>query len=733
MGGGAIDGEFDGAIADEGIRNRADINPEEISNREFSDSQASDEGLSIDAASGDFATTNGDARSHDIANASTFARMPRATAKEKLQAFLEERPAGADASELVGLLFKGAGSDPELGARLIHGLIGGDPNFICDDAAGMWSLRKSVALRIPLHDARFVVVDLETTGGRASAGSIIEIGACRMEGQRITGTFQSLVRPRMPIPRFVTGLTSITNEMVRDAPPIEDVLPAFREFLGDAVMVAHNAPFDHSFLDFEFRRLFGIGLRNPVLCTLRLSRRLLPSLKRRRLDALANHFGLSTEGRHRGLGDARMAAELLSIFIEMAAKMGLNRLDRLIDWNHRGSAGKRVERHVPPEIIAALPRTPGVYLMRNERGDLLYIGKAARLRDRVASYFNGGAASNAKTAELVGHVYAIETRQASSALDAALQEARLIRELKPPYNRMLKSAAPAFFVKLDLSDPFPRVQISTKISARVGVMHLGPFIGRHNLDHATRALSRIVGLRTCSGKLTPDEDFSPCVYGQMGHCAAPCNFTIDEDAYNVRVGRAVAFLRGRSGGLMGELARAREQSAAAMRFEEARRFHRELEALAAFSERVSRLSRVVTENNLVIVIAPPRANSNPAATATISPPPQAIDASQAEKATNPIAYVVLSGRLALTREIDSIGDANAVSAFVADHYDRYRMRPVARGELEAMTIIARWLRERDAADGRLIYLNGATVEPGAILNAPALTEPEALAIVSAAN
>src|SRR5579859_1420022 len=626
MGGGATSGEINGGIGDD-IRYR-------------------DEAAAI---IGETRAVDHETDALAMPSASAFDRMPRASAKEKLLAFLEARPAGADAAELVGLLFKGAGSDPELGARLIHGLIGGDPNFVLDEAAGMWSLRRSVALRVPLLEARFVVVDLETTGGRAAAGSIIEIGACRMEGQRITATFETLVRPRMAIPRFITGLTSITNEMVRDAPPIEDALPPFRDFLGDAVMVAHNAPFDHSFLDFEFRRLFGIGVRNPVLCTLRLSRRLLPSLKRRRLDALADHFGLSTAGRHRGLGDARMAAELLSIFIEMAAKMGLDRLDRLIDWNHRGTAGKRVERHVPPEAIAALPRTPGVYLLRNQRGDLLYIGKAARLRDRVASYFNGGAGRNAKTAELVGHVHAIETRPARSALDAALLEARMIRELKPPYNRMLKSAAPAFFVKLDLSDPFPRLQISQKLSARVGVMNLGPFIGRHNLDHATRGLARLLGLRTCSGKLAPDEDFSPCVYGQMGHCAAPCNFSIDEDAYNERVGRAVAFLRGRCGPLMGELARAREQAASAMRFEEARRYHRELEALSAFSERVSRLSRVVTENNLVIVIAPQ---------AGVHEADASSETETRASCAKPIAYVVLSGRLALIRELDSVAAAD---------------------------------------------------------------------------
>ena len=143
-----------------------------------------------------------------------------------------------------------------------------------------------------------------------------------------------------------------------------------------------------------------MGLKNPVLCTLRLSRRFAPSLRRRRLDALAEHFGLSTEGRHRGLGDARMAAELLSIFLDIAAQSGITRVDRLIDLHCRGAAGRRIERHVAPEAIAALPMAPGVYLMRNERGDLLYVGKARRLRERVASYFNGGMTINVKTADL---------------------------------------------------------------------------------------------------------------------------------------------------------------------------------------------------------------------------------------------------------------------------------------------------------------------------------------------
>jgi DNA polymerase-3 subunit epsilon len=648
--------------------------------------------------------------------AAGFSGNSHLTAREKLYAFLESRPAGADAAELAGLLFKGAASDPELNARLIHGLIGADPNFAFDASTAFWSLRRSANLRIPLDEARFVVVDLETTGGRPAPGSIIEIGAYRVEGRRLTASFQSIVRPMMPIPRFVEGLTSITNEMVLEAPPIEEVLPAFREFLGDAVMVAHNAQFDHSFLDFEFRRLFGIGITNPLLCTIRLSRRLLPSLKRRRLDALAEHFGLSIEGRHRGLGDARMAAELLSIFLEMAARIGTTRLDRLLDWQHRGTSGRRLERHVPPEVVNALPRTPGVYVMRNERGDVLYVGKAARLKDRVASYFNGGIGLNAKTAELVSHVYAIETIHAGSVLEAGLTEARMIRELKPPYNRMLKSAAPAYFVKLNLNDPFPRIQLTQKLGLRLGVMYLGPFIGRRNLDYSVRILARMMGLRTCSGKLAPHPDFSPCIYGQMGHCATPCNGTIGEDNYGDRVRSAISFMRGRVGAVMGELARARDLAATSMRFEEANRHQRELRALSAFADRASRLSRAITENNLVIVIKPCTAPVIGEAETT------------AAKTSNDsrIVYVVLAGRLAMTHRCEGADETSAqaegekIAAFVADNFERYRLRPVARPELEAMTIVARWLRERDSSDGQLMYLNGPKADMTAIAQALAI-------------
>jgi DNA polymerase-3 subunit epsilon len=604
--------------------------------------------------------------------------------REKLHALLQSRPAGATTAELMGSIFAGCGSDPELGDRVVHQLLGGDPAFVYDPEHQLWACREQVALRVPTHEASYVVVDLETSGGAPGGGRIIEIGACRMTGARIEQTYQTLVRPWTRIPGFIAAMTSITNEMVREAPPIEEVLPDFRHFLGESVLVAHNAQFDAAFLDFEFRRLFGVGLRNPVLCTLRLARRLLPSMRRRGLDAMAEYFGLSTAGRHRGLGDARMAAELLSIFLEMAAQMGIRRLDRLLEFQHAGASGRRIERHVPPEAIAALPAAPGVYLMHNERGDVLYVGKARNLKRRVASYFNGGMGLRPKVIELVGHVRSVKTRITPNSLEAALLEARLIRELKPPYNRMLKSSPAAYLVKVDMTDPFPKLSLSTTLSRRAGLLQLGPYIGRRSPRRGLDALVRLMRLRVCAGRLTPDESVSPCVYGQMGRCIAPCNRSVDEDGYDAQVRQAVEFLRGRSAGLLTRLAAARDQASRAMRFEQAQRYQRDLDALAAFAAGERRLSRVVEENNLIIFLGG-------------------------------LAYVVLSGRLAYRSEIDSPQKARELTAFVADNYDRYRGRPPGRDELEPMLIVSRWLRERPADEGRLVFLDGPFIPMQTVL------------------
>src|SRR5579875_2940660 len=577
-------------------------------------------------------------------------RGEKMTLRDKLAAYLAGRIEGAPVEELVGLLFSGTHNDPEFSHRIVQQVLGGDPAFAYDPDHRRWSLVEGLGLRRPLAEAQFVVVDLETRGGRPGADQIIEIGAYRCVGGRILDSFQSLVRPARPIPPFITRMTSISNEDVALAPAISDLLPRFRDFLGDAVLVAHNAQFDLSFLDFEYRRVLGAPLRNPVLCTLRL------------------------------------AAELLGIFLEMLAAQGIKRLDLALEFTQSAVTGRRMERHVRPEVVVALPHQAGVYLMRNERGDVLYVGKARDLKRRVASYFNGGAGTRGKIVDLVSHVFSIETRTTRATLEAALLEAKLIRELKPPYNRQLKTAPQAYFICLDLNDPFARLRVTTKLAARSGWLQLGPFIGRRHPRQAVEVLARWCGLRTCAGRLEIDPARSACIQGQIGHCAAPCNESIDAHSYGRQLERALQFLRGRGGTLLTELVQARDQAAAAMRFHEAARYQRDLQTLQLLTIRERRLSQTVTENNLVIV-------------------------------EGETASVILSGRLAARFELAEPDAPQRISRYVADNYARYQARPITKAELEPMMLVSRWLKERRPDDGRLIFLNGAS------LPLEALTEP----------
>src|SRR5262249_8416783 len=156
-----------------------------------------------------------------------------------------------------------------------------------DAASGRWRARGHEALARPIAATRFVVLDLETTGGGPRPFGITEIGAGRIVDGRLTETFTALVNPHPRDPPFVRPVTGLTDAMAAHAPPSREALPAFLDFLGDGVPVAHNAAFDMGHLDAAHRGLKGTGLDRPHVCTLRLARRLLPGLRRRSLDSVA--------------------------------------------------------------------------------------------------------------------------------------------------------------------------------------------------------------------------------------------------------------------------------------------------------------------------------------------------------------------------------------------------------------------------------------------------------------
>lgn len=178
-----------------------------------------------------------------------------------------------------------------------------------------------------------VVVDIETTGLDYSQHELIEIGALKLQGKEITGVFNSLIRPKNLITPEITHLTGIDNEMVKDFPSVESILPKFIEFAGPAVLIAHNVDFDIPFLKYYIQNLLKKEFNNETICTLKLSRYLLPNLANHKLHTIAAHFNLPVANRHRAIGDVELTYQIWQQFIDILQGKGITRkvdLDSLI-------------------------------------------------------------------------------------------------------------------------------------------------------------------------------------------------------------------------------------------------------------------------------------------------------------------------------------------------------------------------------------------------------------------
>jgi len=233
----------------------------------------------------------------------------------------------AAASEIADAVFKLSHIDDELAGLLVADLIRDDRRFKIIENNTVELLEDNSHSRL-LKDLDFVVVDVEATGAKTPPNRLIELGAYRIRGGRIVDKFQSLVNPEIPIPRFVASLTSISNDMVRNAPLFANVAPKWLDFVSDSVLVAHNAPFDTSFLNHEISRVYpGHRMVNPHLCTVRLSRRVLPDLSNHRLETIATHFSIPIASRHRAGSDALATAEIFILLLtELEETHGIHNL-----------------------------------------------------------------------------------------------------------------------------------------------------------------------------------------------------------------------------------------------------------------------------------------------------------------------------------------------------------------------------------------------------------------------
>ncbi|MEN0070130.1 MAG: DEDD exonuclease domain-containing protein, partial [Propionicimonas sp.] len=367
-----------------------------------------------------------------------------------------------------------------------------------------------------LSQVTFCVVDLETTGSTGE-DTITEFGAVKVRGGEVLGEFQTLVNPQAHIPALIAVLTGITNSMVADAPKLAEVLPAWLEFAGDSVLVAHNAGFDIGFLK-RACATHGYPWPSPeVVDTVGLARNVLlrDEVPNVRLATLGQHVHSRHEANHRALSDARVTVDVLHYLLERVGNLGISTLADLMECTRRVSPQRRAKRTLASGISAA----PGIYQFVADlpdatgvvRRQVLYVGKSRNLRNRVRSYFTA-AESRPRIDEMVRIATGIETTVCRTELEAEVLELRLIAAHSPRYNRRSKFPERQHWVKVT-TEPFPRLSVVKAIGTD-GATYFGPFRRRGAADDTVAALHDAYPIRQCTGRLSVRTPTPACMLGE---------------------------------------------------------------------------------------------------------------------------------------------------------------------------------------------------------------------------
>jgi DNA polymerase III subunit epsilon len=276
----------------------------------------------------------------------------------------------------------------------------------------------------------YAIVDIETTGGYAANNGITELAIVLHDGNKITERFETLINPLAPIPQYVQVLTGINPDMLIDAPVFSEVAARVYEMLKDAIFVAHHVNFDYSFVKYQLEAC-GYELNTNKLCTVRLSRKVFPGLPGYSLGKLCRELDIPILNRHRAGGDADATVILFEKILGTDTKGAVRHMLH----------GKSREQYLPPNLpseqIAAIPYTPGVYYFHNQKGKVIYVGKAKNLRSRVCSHFSNDSPGLRKQ-EFLRNIYSVSWQDCGTELMAFLFECVEIRRLWPAYNSSLK-------------------------------------------------------------------------------------------------------------------------------------------------------------------------------------------------------------------------------------------------------------------------------------------------------
>jgi DNA polymerase III epsilon subunit family exonuclease len=524
---------------------------------------------------------------------------------ERAIAFIEGRGGAVHEELLIGHVFGNSGS-MVLWRPLLRSVLQSDERVVFR-ADGFWALAgpRAGSVGPSLLDA-FVAIDVETTGLRPLKQRVIEVALYRYQDGHLVERFETLVNPDRQIPAFISNLTTITNGHVEDAPRFADIAAEVTAFIGDALLVGHNVAFDVSFINAELKRADHEQLVNERLDTMGLSMRLLPGVRKASLDRVATAVGLSPRKIHRAGRDAELTAEVALRLVDEAVRQGVTSLNDLkvastiVQRRPRDNVG-RGRAVMDRAWLADVPKKPGVYVMRDQLGQVIYVGKAKNLRDRVSSYYSQPLGYTRKMDGLLESMVQIDTEVVGSELQALILESQLIQRFQPRYNTVMRSFEHYPYIKIDITNPWPRITLA-KVRKDDGARYFGPYRSASSARRTVDVINSAVPLRTCTRSFKNARSYGkPCIRLDLGKCLGPCVGQTIRDEYQEMVHDVVDFLEGKDRGLRERLWAELEAAAARLDFERASKLRKDLRSALALIAEQTRLRSAEAEHTLVLV------------------------------------------------------------------------------------------------------------------------------------
>ncbi len=377
----------------------------------------------------------------------------------------------------------------------------------------------------------YAIVDIETTGSYAAANGITEISIHIFDGTTVVEKFESLINPGQPIPYYIQAMTGINDKMVAGAPRFEQVAEKIYNLLQDKIFIAHNVNFDYSFIKAHLRES-GFELNTKKLCTVRLSRKIFPGFPSYSLGKLCQSLGIPIYDRHRAGGDTAATVKIFQLLLQ-------NDKEQHIQISlQRNSKESVLPPNVPKEHFDQLPFTPGVYYFHNEKGKVVYVGKANNIRYRVNSHFSNNSQSRQKQ-NFLQHVHAISYQRCGTELMACILESTEIKKRWPVFNSSQKRWEDVYGIYLyEDQNGYLRLVIDKNRK------RLNPVYTFHYLVDGQAIIRKLIKeFKLCPKLCFLQKDAGKCEGIQEGSCAGACEQLESPASYNSRIEKACASLR----------------------------------------------------------------------------------------------------------------------------------------------------------------------------------------------